>query len=261
MTYKTIKNMLLGFALLAPLSAGAQDFDSELQLSGSDDVVYWYRICSAAPGMELYAMTDLNAASEGDDQEDLLRLAVYMMPTGTGDFRSQWKLTAGDPSTDSGLGGKVILTNRATGRQISNHSASAGDHNYTWLTQSGDAPGFTVTALGDDAFKLESVEDDGVSRCLALADKDGEALTYPESGESSSFVGWKFLPVEIDTGIGSMKAGRMVVRVADRHIVVTGCSDWQLFNAQGEQMPRTIALPTGVYMVKLPQGTVKIAIP
>lgn len=254
MICKTFRHVLLGFGLLASLSAGAQDFDSELQLSGSDGIVYWYRICNAAPGMELYAMTDLNAAAEGDDQEDLLHLAVHMIPTETGDYRSQWKLTAGED-------GKVILTNRATGSQISNHSASAGDHNYTWLTNSGDAPGFTVTALGDDAFKLESVEDDGVSRCLALANKDGEALTYPESGESTSFVGWKFLPVEIDTGIGSMKAGRMVVRVADRHIVVSGCSDWQLFNAQGEQMPRTIALPTGVYMVKLPQGTVKVAIP
>ncbi|MBQ7461241.1 MAG: RICIN domain-containing protein [Bacteroidaceae bacterium] len=253
MIYKIFKHVLLGFALLASLSAGAQDFDSELQLS-NNGVIYWYRICSALPGMEGYAMTDLNGAVDGEDQEDVLRFAVCMIPTETGDYRSQWKLTAGED-------GRVILTNRATGSQISNHSGGNGNHNVTWLTSSGDAPGFTVTALGDDAFKLESVEDDGVNRCLAMADKDGEALTYPESGESTSFVGWKFLPVEIDTGIGSMKAGRMVVRVAGKHITVSNCSDWQLFNAQGEQMPRTIALPTGVYMVKLPQGTVKIAIP
>ena len=171
MINKTFKHVLLGFSLMASLSAGAQEFDSELQLSGNNDVVYWYRICNAAPGMEGYAMTDLNGAVDGEDQEDVLRLAVCMIPTETGDYRSQWKLTAGED-------GKVILTNRATGSQISNHSGGNGNHNVTWLTLSGDAPGFTFTSLGDNAFKLESVEDDGVNRCLALADKDGEALTY-----------------------------------------------------------------------------------
>jgi len=254
MICKIFRHILLGFGLLASLPAGAQEFDSDLQLSSSNGVVYWYRICSAAPGMEDYAMTDLNAAADGGDQEDLLHLAVYMMPTEPEDFRSQWKLTAGED-------GKIILTNRATHSQISNQSRSDGDHNVTWLTFSSDAPGFTFTSIGEGVFKLESVEDDGVNRCLALADKDGEALTYPETGEDTSFIGWKFLPVEIDTGIGSAKAGSSVVRVAGRHISVTGCSDWQLFNALGEKMPRTVALPTGVYMVKLTQGTVKVAIP
>ena len=39
----------MGLALLTSLSASAQEFDSELQMS--TDIVYWYRICSAVPGM------------------------------------------------------------------------------------------------------------------------------------------------------------------------------------------------------------------
>ena len=185
MIYEAFKKMFLGIAMLAPLTLAAQEYDEELQMS--TDIVYWYRICNAAPGMEGYAMTDLNGEVEGEDHEDALRMTVALLPTETEDYRSQWKLTAGED-------GKVIITNRATGFQISNTSQSVGDHNLTWLTASG-APGFTVTSLGDYAFKLESVEDDGVNRCLALADRSAEAITYPEAGESTSAIGWKFFPV------------------------------------------------------------------
>ena len=130
----------------------------------------------------------------------------------------------------------------------------------TCLGASG-TPGFTVTSLGDNAFKLERVEDDGVNRCLALAERDGEALAYPQTGESTSIVGWKFFPIEIDTGIGTKEAGRSVIRVNAGRISVSGCSEWQLFNAEGEEMPRTVKLPTGVYVVKLPQKAVKVLMP
>ena len=251
MTFISLKRLFMGLALLTSLSASAQEFDSELQLSS--DVVYWYRIRSAVPGMEGYAMTDLNGEVEGEDHEDALRMTVALLPTETEDYRSQWKLTAGED-------GKVVITNRATGFQISNTSQSVGDHNLTWLTASG-APGFTVTSLGDYAFKLESVEDDGVNRCLALADRSAEAITYPEAGESTSAIGWKFFPVEIDTGIGSMEGGRLVVQVKNKRIVVTGTPEWLLFNAAGEEMPRTTRLPAGIYMVKTPQRTVKVMVP
>lgn len=248
-----LRKTFLGIALLAAASAGAQEFSSELQLS-DDETVCWYRICNASPGMEDYAMTDANAVENGEEQDDALRLSVYLLPTEAEDFRSQWKLTAGED-------GKVVLTNRATGSQIGNHSAISGDHNFTWLTFSHDAPGFVVTSLGDDAFKLESVEDDGVNRCLALAERSGEALTYPESGESTSVVGWKFFPVEIETGIGSARTDNAVIRVKGKHISVNGCPQWQLFNAQGEEMPRTVSLTTGIYVVKMPQKTVKVLVP
>lgn len=253
MIYKVFKRVFWGVALLISLSAVAQDFDSELQLS--TDIVYWYRICSAVPGMEDYAMTDCNWTDDSEEHDDLLKMAVFLLPTETEDHSSQWKLTAGED-------GKVILTNRATENQIGNTSKNAGNHNVTWLTYSSvDCQGFTITPLGDNAYKLEGIEDDGVNRCLAMAERDGEALTYPTFGESTSAIGWKFFPVEIDTGIGSAKAGNSVIHVANKHISVSGCSEWQLFNMEGEEMPRTVSLPTGVYLIKMPQKTVKVAIP
>ena len=248
MIYEAFKKMFLGIAMLAPLTLAAQEYDEELQMS--TDIVYWYRICSAVPGMEGYAMTDLLADADCEEPENA---AVYMMPTETDDFSSQWKLTAGEDD-------KIIITNRASGRQLNSTSYGIYNHNITMLT--GDStPGFTITSLGDYAFKLESVEDDGVNRCLALADRSAEAITYPEAGESTSAIGWKFFPVEIDTGIGSMQAGRMVVQVMKGRIFVKGCPEWQLFNASGEEMPRTVALPTGVYLVKTQQRTVKVLVP
>ena len=252
MIYRTFRNVFWGISLLAALSASAQEqeFDSELQLS-NDEVVYWYRICSAVPGMEEYAMTDYNGMTPLAQFFD----TVFLMATGTDNQHSQWKLTAGED-------GKVILTNRATDHQIDSKSSASNNYNHNFtLIEFSDTPGFTITPLGDYAFKLESVEDDGVNRCLAMAEKDGKALTYPESGESTSVIGWKFFPVEIDTGIGSDKSGRSVIRVAGKRISISGCSEWQLFNAAGEEMPRTVALPTGVYMVKMPQKTVKVLIP
>ena len=74
MTFISLKRLFMGLALLTSLSASAQEFDSELQMS--TDIVYWYRICSAVPGMEGYAMTDLNGEVEGEDHEDALRMGV-----------------------------------------------------------------------------------------------------------------------------------------------------------------------------------------
>ena len=251
MDYQTFRNVLPLLGLLASASVLAQDLSAELQLS-TDEEICWYRICSAVPAMTDFAMTDVNAADAGKEQEDLWQPAVYLLQTETADHRSQWKLTAGED-------GKVVITNRATGNSIGSISMNAGNHNVTQLTP-GATPGFTVTDLDDNAFKLESVEDDGVNRCLALAKKHSEALAYPEADESASVVGWKFLAVEIDTGLGSTTSGRTVVRVADGRIAVENCTDWMLFNALGEQMPRTVSLPTGVYLVKLPQKTVKILV-
>ena len=247
MIYKSFRKVFWAACLLASLSAGAQESDSELQLS-NDETVYWYRICSAVPEMEGYAMTD-PASLTAEVSSNM----IHLLPTETEDSRSQWKLTGGED-------GRIILTNRATGNQVSNRSFNFGNNNFTWLTFSSDALGFTVTSLGDNAFKLESVEDDGVNRCLTLAERNGEALTYPESGESTSVIGWKFFPVEIDTNIGGTKAGSPIIRVAGKRISVSGCSEWQLFSAEGEEMPRTVSLPTGIYMVKMPQKTIKIAI-
>lgn len=249
MTYRLFRSFFLGIGLLTSLSVGAQTFESELQLS-SDEVFYWYRICCAQPGMDDLAMTDYNGMTD----LCVYYNKVFLLPTETEEFHSQWKLTAGED-------GKVVITNRATGQQINSASVSMSDVNITELTYE-PTPGFAITSLGDYAFKIESVERDGVNRCLALAEEKGGPLFYPEGDESSSIIGWKFYPVEIDTGIGYASAGAgQTVRVSGKRISVGGCTEWQLFNAQGEEMPRTISLPTGVYLVKTPQKSVKIFIP
>ena len=252
MIHKNLKRTLWSLVLLMSLPAGAQDLDSEPQLS-NEETVYWYRICNAASGMDNYAMTDLNALMDGEDHDDLWRPAIYLMQTDTEDYHSQWKLTAAED-------GKVLLTNRGTGLMIGNASVSVDNINVTQLTPKG-AQGFTLTALGDNAYSLQSIEDDGVNRCLAMAEKNGEAIIYPESGESTSVIGWKFFPVEIETGIGTMKASHPVIQVKDRRIAVKGCTGWQLFNAKGEEMPRTVSLPAGIYMVRMQQKSVKVLVP
>ena len=172
MTFISFKRLFMGLCLLAPAWLAAQEFDDELQLSS--DFVYWYRISNAAAGMDGLAMTDVNGSTGSEEYQNM----IFMLPTEADDLRSQWKLTAGEE-------GKVIITNRATGSQIAGTSLWENDHNITALTTSG-ATGFTFTSFGEGTYRLESVEDDGVSRCLALADKDGEAVAYPESGESTS---------------------------------------------------------------------------
>ena len=99
----------MGLCLLAPAWLAAQEFDDELQLSS--DVVYWYRISNAAPGLDGLTMTDVNGSTGSEEYQNM----IFMLPTEADDLRSQWKLTAGEE-------GKVIITNRATGSQIAGTS-------------------------------------------------------------------------------------------------------------------------------------------
>jgi len=245
MNYHTLKDALLGVTLLSSLTAASQEFDSELHLSTDKDV-YWYRICSALPGLETFAVTDFS-------NEDEL-CPAQLLQTDDLDQKSQWKLVAG-------ISGKVILVNRATDQELDGTSLDMGNYNATLIMPRGVSTGFTVTSLGDNAFKLESVEDDEVNRCLAVADISEDPITYPEENLSTSVIGWKFIPVEsVITGIGTAKNDSIVVRVRNKHISVSGGIEWQLFNAQGEEMPRTTRLATGVYMVKMADKTVKVMI-
>ena len=242
-----IRNLLVGVALLATATAGAQDFASELQMS-NNETTYWYRICSALPGKQEWAMTDQNGMNDTAQFFDFANL----MKTEADETHSQWQLTKGDDD-------KVVLTNRATGHQISNSSRMSKNHNVTLFAETPPAPGFKITSLGDNAFMLESVENDGVNRCLAFAEEETEALTYPTENLSTSVIGWKFMLVETVTAINDADA-KIAIRVANRRVVVDGCKRWQLFNAQGKEMPHNRTLPAGVYFVKTPKRTVKVVV-
>ena len=244
MNYKAFRNVLLAVSLLSSLSAGAQQEEMTLQLS-TENATYWYRICNASEGVQDYAMTDCSAL------DDICQ--VQLLKTENNEEKSQWKLTAGED-------GKVVLTNRATGLKLNGASINIGKHNATQLTAE-KSQGFTITALGDEAFSMESVENDGINRCLALAERDAEALVYPTANVNSSAIAWKFTLVETITEVKSTEAEKPVIRVKNHRVFVSGCSEWQLFNALGEEMPRTTSLASGTYMVKTPKETVKVLVP
>ena len=67
--------------------------------------------------------------------------------------------------------------------------------------------------------------------------------------------------MEVLPRIGSMEAGRQVISVKNGRISVAGSTEWQLFNASGEEMPRTVSLPAGVYLVKIGQKAIKVLMP
>lgn len=235
--------LLSGVALLLALSARAQQFASELKMS-TKEAVYYYRISNASFGMQDYVMTD----SHEDDV-----IPVQLLQTEMTEEKSQWKLTT------VGLGDKVVLTNRATGLQLGGISLNIGDHNSTRLTANG-SPGFTITLLGEDVFSLKCIEYDGVERSLALAERESPALIWPKENLSTSVIGWKFMLVDTtDTGINSADSG-VSIHVEGNCVFVNGCSKWQLFNTQGEEMHRTTMLPAGIYLVKTPNEVVKVMI-
>lgn len=250
MNHNAFKGVLWGLAMLSAVTAGAQEYESELQVwdpLDESETTYWYRICSALPELEGYAVTDY---SEEDDIYPL-----QLLQTEEKDYRSQWKLAAGAEN-------KVILVNRATGQEIDGCSLDMGSCNVTQIMPAGITTGFVITALGNNAFSLQSVEDDGINRCLAVADVDSAPISYPTENESTSAIGWKFITMEISgwDGIESAKPSKTSIRISGKRISVSGVKKWQLFNAQGEEMPRTTRLAAGIYMVKLPGKTVKVLI-
>ena len=246
MFYKMFHRLLLICgSFLSILSSEAQQFASELQLS-TEDTVYWYRICNALPDMQDYVMTDCS-------NQDY-NYQVQLLQTEMNEEYSQWKLTA------VGNNGKVVLTNRATGSQLGGMSMNLGNHNSTKLIANG-SPGFTITPLGDNAFSLQGVEDDGVERCLALAERNSPALAWPEENLSVSAIGWKFMIIESKgTGIMGVKTKTDVYLIGKR-IYVNGCSKWQLFNLHGKEIDRSTILTAGIYIVKTPNEVFKVMIP
>ena len=238
------KELLISFFLLVTQSLEAQQFASELQIS-SEETTFWYRICSAVPDMQDYAMTDCS-------NKDLI-YQVQLLHTTNDDEHSQWKLTA------VGKDGKVVLVNRATGLLLGGKSLNQGNHNPTSLIVN-SFQGYTINPLGDNAFSLQGVEDDGVERCLALAKRDTPAILWPEENLSASVIGWKFMPVTSSpTGISEINK-KTVINVADRRVFVEGCSKWQLFTLNGEEIPSNTILTAGVYLVKTPDGVVKVVV-
>ena len=243
MNYSMLRKVLLGFALLSSVAAGAQQFETDLQLS-TEETEYWYRICNASAGMQAYAMTDCSSVDE--------TYPVQLLATEMTDAKSQWTLTAG-------LDGKVVFTNRATNKQLANTSVEAGNHNATQLTTEG-AQGFKITELGEASFTMEGAEDDGVNRCLAMTEREADALTYPSSDAEDSAIAWKFMLAEtIITKIQGADT-KTVIRVAGRRIYVSGCPQWQLFSINGMEMPCTTTLPVGIYIVKTPKTATKVVV-
>ena len=235
----------MGILFQLTLSVGAQQFASELQMS-TESTAYWYRICNAYPGMQDNVMTDCS-------HQDY-NYQVQLLQTEMDDQYSQWKLTT------VGINGKVVLINRATGLQLGGMSVNLGDHNATKLVANGSL-GFTITPLGDNAFSLQGVEDDGMERCLALAERDTPAILWPEENQSASVIGWKFVPVEPQgTGILGART-KAVIHVMGKRVFVSGCTKWQLFSFYGKEMSRNTMLAAGVYLVKTPDEVVKVMIP
>ena len=238
-----IRALFLSVFLLAFISARAQQFASVLKIS-TDEEVYWYRICNASLGMQDYVMTD---CSNDDDV-----IQVQLLQTEMIEERSLWKLTT------VGNDGKVVLTNRFTGFQLGGVSLNMGNHNATQLTDKG-SQGFIITYLGEDAFSLQSVEDDGVERFLSLAKRDSPALNWPEQNQSTSIIGWKFIPVE-STGIFDTIISP-AINVVDKHIFVSGCKSWHLLSLSGKVIPSHIILKAGIYLVKTSDRVVKVIVP
>ena len=240
----------MGIAFWGVLSAKGQQFASELKMS-TDENMYWYRICNASSGMQDFVMTD--CSNEND------AIQVQILQTEMADKKSQWKLTATD------IGDKLVLTNRATGLQLGSVSLNIGDHNSTQLTQN-DSQGFTITPLGENTFSLKSIEDDGVERCLALAEQGSPPLIWPEGDLSTSVIGWKFMLVDTNDSVDTNDIditnadSEVTIRVEGKCVYVSGCSNWKLFNTQGDEILRKAKLPRGVYMVKTPYKVFKVMV-
>lgn len=238
------KGIIISLFLLLALPIKGQDFASELQMS-TEGTIYWYRICNAVPGMQDYVMTDCSS-------QDII-YQVQLQKTAIDNEYSLWKLTA------VGDDGKVVLVNRATGLLLGGRSFDQGDHNPTGLITNG-SHGYTITSLGDNAFSLQGVEDDGVERCLSLAERDTPAFIWPERNLSTSAIGWKFLLVDSNTtGIFGTKT-KSSVHVIDKRIVVNGSSRWQLFDILGREIPHDQVLAAGIYLLKTSNEAVKVMI-
>ncbi|MDL2323502.1 hypothetical protein LJC52_05915, partial [Bacteroidales bacterium OttesenSCG-928-A17] len=219
----------------------------------SDDTnTTWYYITNTMEGYTNKCMTDVTALSENVkfSVEDIDKTSEYQ----------QWKVlrNSADP-----LDKKVQFVNKATNNIIQTNSVPYGLFTYIqYTTTFSESNGWNLNYIGDKQYEISGEETDGVVRYLFAAD---ESFTFPEvyvEGALNSAFSWEFVMVE-GPGVGIdpiITEDNIKVYVEDKKIVVKGTDDYRVWNIQGIQLVKDIRLSNGVYIVRLPNRSVKVLV-
>ena len=126
-------------------------------------------------------------------------------------------------------------------------------HPVQFATIRSDTKAFTVTAIeGTDQVLLGIEGDDGVMRYLSANDSTTMGTPVLADAVKDSRFAWRIVEASIDpTAIRTLRgpAGRPVVRVEGRRILVGGDDSFQLFDLQGRRLNAALPQPPGIYMV------------
>ncbi|MDR2683469.1 MAG: hypothetical protein LBB64_06345, partial [Dysgonamonadaceae bacterium] len=175
------------------------------------------------------------------------------------DHSQQWKIVSHPAASESG---QVDFVNRATGRTIGTQTVYNDRFYYLQaITGAPAGEGWQIRSLNNGLYEIASGASTAAWYWNAAAG-DESPHVYSGSPDKEQGFAWQFsLVEEFIPGLRQpeMPAG-VRISVQDRVIRVEGVASYTIINIYGMHMPTHQPLPAGVYLVNIPDKTIKVLV-
>ena len=214
-------------AMLAPLGTlSAQDYPQK----DSTGATIYYKIFSASPLYEGMCLQD----NTRTDTQYPFGLAAHE----AGSRQQEWTLVPGTTE------GTYLLKNRATYRFVA-AAAKANAANQLLFTPVGDGQ-VTMT-----------YQEGTTTRYMLVGDTERGPEIFEKKGHKDSSRAWLIYPsTAVPSDIHTASGTQVSIQAVGRRIVVSGTSNYDVYDIQGRRVDSEAELLPGVYVVEA-AGTVK----
>lgn len=227
-------------AMLAPLGTlSAQDYPQK----DSTGATIYYKIFSASPLYEGMCLQD----NTRTDTQYPFGLAAHE----AGSRQQEWTLVPGTTE------GTYLLKNRATYRFV----AAAGN----WVdaffatgfaAKANAANQLLFTPVGDGQVTM-TYQEGTTTRYMLVGDTERGPEIFEKKGHKDSSRAWLIYPsTAVPSDIHTASGTQVSIQAVGRRIVVSGTSNYDVYDIQGRRVDSEAELLPGVYVVEA-AGTVK----
>ena len=243
----------LFFILYATVCAlqiqGKGDFQRILPHSADSSEPQYYRIVSACKDYTGKCLQD-NTSN--------VTYTYLVHDFDAGNTLQQFQLIADNADTT-----KYYLRNRSSRKYIQNKYKQRNEYSFLQgIASKYYTSPFTITPIGQNQVLIHYTESNGITRYLNVADDASvKEKVFIEDALNSRYA-WYIVDASQDiTHISPAIAHEDIgISVVNRHIIVTGCPDYTIYNSFGIPQNRTGERTPGIYIIKTPQKAFKVCV-
>ena len=158
---------------------------------------------------------------------------------------------------------KFYLRNLYSRKYIQNNCKPYGEFNFPQgIASKYSITPYTITPIGEDQVLIYYTENNGITRYLNAADNTSiKEKVFIEDALYSRYA-WYIVNANQDITHISPKITHENISIAivNRHIIITGCKDYTIYNSAGESQPPIGERSPGIYIIKTPKKTFKVLV-